>query len=353
MLHLKITVYCLKQSAQESLEDFILDIIKDLSGKASGPEMEVFKLLMEIVKETSSIVRKDDQLLSLLQTVIKKEVGYNENFHPDSEKSMMQLVDEKGGIKDLQNTTPLDNDLDKNKNLENIIYEIENIPNKLKGQLQEALAVLKVNFNSDLKSRTKFDTGKIKDMLSAISNLRSTENSKDRKKRESQTKSEITPELIAFLVDQYLQEDQSKVSKCLIQILWTKDGKYEGEMCSKVSLDLGKKVRKLLFMILKKELPSSLFFLDFENIMKEFMSRCQELEKDAKILAMKFLFQPITGEDLREILTPIVKTFEKPIFGNENIDNMFNGIQRFIIKTESLNKLSAIIRQIQKEIIMT
>ena len=52
------------------------------------------------------------------------------------------------------------------------------------------------------------------------------------------------------------------------------------------------------FMILKKELPSSLFFLDFENIMKEFMSRCQELEKDAKILAMKFLFQPITGEDL-------------------------------------------------------
>ena len=44
--------------------------------------------------------------------------------------------------------------------------------------------------------------------------------------------------------------------------------------------------------------------------MKEFMSRGQDLEKDAKTLAMKFL-QPITGEDLIEILTPIVKIFEK------------------------------------------
>ena len=314
--------------------------------------MEVFKLLMEIVKETSSIVRKDDQLLGLLQTDIKKEVGYNENFRPDSEKSTMQLVDEKGGIKELQNTTTMDNDSDKNKNLENII-DTENISNQLKGQFQEALEVLKANFKSDLKSKTKqFDSGKIKEIISAFSNLRSTENSKNRKKRESLTKFEITPEMIAYLVDKYLQEDQSWVSRCLIQILWTKDGKYEGEMCSKVSLELGKKVRKLLFMILKKELPSSLFFLDFENIMKEFMSRGQDLEKDAKTLAMQFLFQPITGEDLREILTPIVKIFEKPIFGNQNIDNMFSGIVRFIIKTESLNKLSAIVRQIQKEIII-
>ena len=343
--------YFFQQSAQESLENFIHDIIKELSREASGPEMEVFKLLMEIVKETSSIVRKDDQLLSLLQTVIKKEVGYNDNFQPDSEKSMMQLVDENGGIKDLQNTTLLDNDLDKNINKENITYETENIPKKLKRKFQKELVVLNEFFDSDLRSKAKFDSGKIKKILSAYSNLRSTENSKDRKKRESQTKSEITPELMAYLVDQYLQEDQSKVSKCLIQILWTKDGKYEEEMCSKISLDLGKKVRKLLFMILKKELPSSLFFLDFEIIMKEFMSRGQELEKDLKTLAMKFL-QPITGEDLREILTPIVKIFEKPIFGNENIDNLFNGILRFIIKTESLNKLSAIIRQIQKEIIM-
>ena len=341
-MYIYIIYHGLQQSVQENLENFVIDIINDLSRKVSGPEMEVFKLLMEIVKETSSIIRKDDQLSSQLQTAIKE--GVEEGLGNKQKDSVMQLVDDEGGIKELQNLISLDNDLEyeSNKNT---------IPKGLKAQFQVALLGLKEKLS---------ETGKVKEMFSdAFSNLWSIENSKgnNRRKRETQNKSGITPELIAYLVDKHIQdtfleEDQSKKeSNCWIQILWNTDGKYEGKECSKLSQDLGKKVRKLLFMILKKELPSSLFFLDFEKIMKEFMSRGQDLEKDAKTLAMKFL-QPITGEDLREILTPIVKIFEKPIFGNEKLDIMLNGILRFIIKTESLNKLAAIVRQVQKEIIL-
>ena len=350
-MYIYIIYHGLQQSVQENLENFVLDIINDLSRKVSGPEMEVFKLLMEIVKETSSIIRKDDQLSSQLQTAIKE--GVEEGLGNKQKDSVMQLVDDEGGIKELQNLIPLDNDLE---------YESNNntIPKGLKAQFQVALSGLKEKLSETVISTTKIDSGKVKEMFSdAFSNLWSIENSKgnNRRKRETQNKSGITPELIAYLVDKHIQdtfleEDQSKKeSNCWIQILWNTDGKYEGKECSKLSQDLGKKVRKVLFMILKKELPSSLFFLDFEKIMKEFMSRCQDLEKDAKTLAMKFL-QPITGEDLIEILTPIVKIFEKPIFGNEKLDIMLNGILRFIIKTESLNKLAAIVRQVQKEIIL-
>lgn len=351
-MYIYIINHGLQQSVQENLENLVLDIINDLSRRVSGPEMEVFKLLMEIVKETSSIIRKDDQLSSKLQTAIKEGV-IEEVLGNKQKDSAMQLVDDEGGIKELQNLIPLDNDLEYE-------YDKNTISKGLKAQFQVALSGLKEKLSENVMSTTKIDSGKANKMFSdAFRNLWSIENSKanSRRKRESQNKTGITPELIAYLLDKHIQEsfleeDQSKrESNCLIQILWNIDGKYKGKECSKLSQDLGKKVRKLLFMILKKELPSSLFFLDFEKIMKEFMSRGQELEKDAKTLAMKFLL-PITGEDLREILTPIVKIFEKPIFGNEKLDIMFNGILRFIIKTESLNKLAAIVRQVQKEIIL-
>ena len=351
-MYIYIINHGLQQSVQENLENLVLDIINDLSRRVSGPEMEVFKLLMEIVKETSSIIRKDDQLSSKLQTAIKEGV-IEEVLGNKQKDSAMQLVDDEGGIKELQNLIPLDNDLEYE-------YDKNTISKGLKAQFQVALSGLKEKLSENVMSTTKIDSGKANKMFSdAFRNLWSIENSKanSRRKRESQNKTGITPELIAYLLDKHIQEsfleeDQSKrESNCLIQILWNIDGKYKGKECSKLSQDLGKKIRKLLFMILKKELPSSLFFLDFEKIMKEFMSRGQELEKDAKTLAMKFLL-PITGEDLREILTPIVKIFEKPIFGNEKLDIMFNGILRFIIKTESLNKLAAIVRQVQKEIIL-
>ena len=351
-MYIYIINHGLQQSVQENLENLVLDIINDLSRRVSGPEMEVFKLLMEIVKETSSIIRKDDQLSSKLQTAIKEGV-IEEVLGNKQKDSAMQLVDDEGGIKELQNLIPLDNDLEYE-------YDKNTISKGLKAQFQVALSGLKEKLSENVMSTTKIDSGKANKMFSdAFRNLWSIENSKanSRRKRETQNKTGITPEMIAYLLDKHIQEsfleeDQSKrESNCLIQILWNIDGKYKGKECSKLSQDLGKKVRKLLFMILKKELPSSLFFLDFEKIMKEFMSRGQELEKDAKTLAMKFLL-PITGEDLREILTPIVKIFEKPIFGNEKLDIMFNGILRFIIKTESLNKLAAIVRQVQKEIIL-
>lgn len=310
---------------------------------------------MEIVRETSSIVRKDDLLSRKLQTAIKEGVYDGLGKKQNHQNSVMQLVDDIGGIKELQNSIPLDNHINNEsvkENIKNVKKEsVSNGLNGLRAQFQVALADLKEQFSDDVTNKTNMDSGLVKQMLSDVfSNLKSFKVN-DRRKRESQTKSEITPELIAYAFDKELQEDLSEDTNCWNQILWNKEGKYEGEMCSKISQDLGKKLRRLMFMILKKELPSSFFFLDFENIMKEFMSRGQELEKDAKTLAMKFL-QPITGEDLKEILTPIVQIFEKPIFGNEKIDIMFNGILRFIIKKDSLNKLAAIVRQVQKEIIL-
>ena len=55
--------------------------------------MEVFKLLMEIVKETSSIIRKDDQLSSQLQTAIKEgvEEGLG-NKQKDSDKEYVSTI---------------------------------------------------------------------------------------------------------------------------------------------------------------------------------------------------------------------------------------------------------------------
>ena len=411
--------------------------------------MRVIKLLMEIVKETSSIVRKDDQLLSLLQTKIKKDAGHtdnffvgqgqgvmegseedhshNGNFDPASEDGnfMMQFesdgendMDEKeaeisfneddeeetlkilsnllgaSGIHDKEYIEEMKNKMSKeeikslvdglkvktenklsdNNDLENALDNLDfgenNLPSGFETQFLDALKNSQSKFDGDKpgsSNQNDFDSDKIEEMLSGLdsnsksklgktfqnfgSSFGSIGNFQSRRKRESQAKTEITPEGVAYIVDEYLQEDQSKVTKCLIQILWNKDGKYEGELCRKVSQDLGKKVRELLFMILKKELPSSFFFLDFENVMNEFISRGKQLEGVAKSLAMKFL-QPITGEDLKDISKPIEQILKKSIFGNEKIDNLFNVILQFIITTESMEKISLIVRQVQKEVLI-
>ena len=100
-MYIYIINHGLQQSVQENLENLVLDIINDLSRRVSGPEMEVFKRLMEIVKETSSIIRKDDQLSSKLQTAIKEGV-IEEVLGNKQKDSAMQLVDDEGGIKELQ-----------------------------------------------------------------------------------------------------------------------------------------------------------------------------------------------------------------------------------------------------------
>ena len=124
--------------------------------------MEVFKLLMEIVKETSSIIRKDDQLSSQLQTAIKE--GVEEGLGNKQKDSVMQLVDDEGGIKELQNLISLDNDLEyeSNKNT---------IPKGLKAQFQVALSGLKEKLSETVISTTKIDSGKVKEILHRIESV--------------------------------------------------------------------------------------------------------------------------------------------------------------------------------------
>ena len=203
---------------------------------------------MEIVRETSSIVRKDDLLSRKLQTAIKEGVYDGLGKKQNHQNSVMQLVDDIGGIKELQNSIPLDNHINNEsvkENIKNVNKEsVSNGLNGLRAQFQVALADLKEQFSDDVTNKTNMDSGLVKQMLSDVfSNLKSFKVN-DRRKRESQTKSEITPELIAYAFDKELQEDLSEDTNCWNQILWNKEGKYEGEMCSKISQDLGKKLRR-------------------------------------------------------------------------------------------------------------
>jgi len=95
----------------------------------------------------------------------------------------------------------------------------------------------------------------------------------------------------------------SEIPSCLKQIIWSMDDSNEGFLCSKLPMHFKEKIREILMMILKNDIPTSLFEIEWEEI-GDRIDRAGFFKKVAKV-AMSKAMLPIEVSDVKDIMSPI------------------------------------------------
>merc|ERR1719219_3298836 len=95
----------------------------------------------------------------------------------------------------------------------------------------------------------------------------------------------------------------SEIPSCLKQIIWSLDDSNEGFICSKLPMHFKEKIREILMMILKNDIPTSLFEIEWEEI-GERIDRSGFFKKVAKLAVSKAML-PLEAGDVKEMMAPV------------------------------------------------
>ena len=106
----------------------------------------------------------------------------------------------------------------------------------------------------------------------------------------------------------------AEIPSCLKQILWETETADNGFICSKLPSSLKSNLRKLMLKVLKRQIPESLFKVDWERV-GEKIENSGVPERVAKIVMGK-LMTPLEAADVREVLVPI-RSFWSGLVRNE------------------------------------
>ena len=153
---------------------------------------------------------------------------------------------------------------------------------------------------------------------------------------------------------------EKEIPKCLIEILWASDEETNLErqnaveprnFCSKISAEFAQDLRRLMMMILSKDLPDSLFELKWEKYAEEFMKK--GLIKNITELAMTKALLPMEAKDVKEVLGPIfsfVRGMEKTEtdISNKNIMKLFTSIIDFVDTDVQYEALAEMVQDVQR-----
>ena len=99
-----------------------------------------------------------------------------------------------------------------------------------------------------------------------------------------------------------------QIPSCLKQILWSPDDSSDGFICSKLTLDFKEKVREIMMIVLKREIPTSIFEVDWESI--GYAIEKSSVFDEVGAVAMTKALLPIEAADISQILKPIRKMWE-------------------------------------------
>ena len=143
---------------------------------------------------------------------------------------------------------------------------------------------------------------------------------------------------------------------CAKQILWAPDKTPRGFLCSKLSKDLRVRIRELMMIVLRKEIPTTVFDMDWEEY-GQFIGK-SGIEKDLLKIAMTKAAAPIGVEDLRELMRPIKRLFTQLLdkeddTSKKNVLKVIGGLIDAIDKEDVYEQLADIIREIQGECLYT
>ena len=143
---------------------------------------------------------------------------------------------------------------------------------------------------------------------------------------------------------------------CAKQILWAPDKTPRGFLCSKLSKDLRVRIRELMMIVLRKEIPTTVFDMDWEEY-GQFIGK-SGIDKDLLKIAMTKAAAPIGVEDLRELMGPIKRLFTQLLdkeddTSKKNVLKVIGGLIDAIDKEDVYEQLADIIREIQGECLYT
>merc|ERR1712192_2536 len=138
---------------------------------------------------------------------------------------------------------------------------------------------------------------------------------------------------------------------CAKQILWAPDKNPRGFICSKLSKDLRGRIRELMMIVLRKEIPTATVLdMDWEKYGK-LISR-SGIDKDLLKIGMTKAAAPIEVDDLRELMGPIRNVYthfldKEDDSSKKNVLKIIGGLIEAIDKEDVYKLLADIIREIQ------
>ena len=138
---------------------------------------------------------------------------------------------------------------------------------------------------------------------------------------------------------------------CAKQILWAPDKNPRGFICSKLSKDLRGRIRELMMIVLRKEIPTTtVLSMDWEEYGK-FIGK-SGVDKDLLKIGMTKAAAPIGVDDLRELMGPIRRLYTQLLDKEEdtskkNVLKVIGGLIEAIDKEDVYELLADIIREIQ------
>ena len=138
---------------------------------------------------------------------------------------------------------------------------------------------------------------------------------------------------------------------CAKQILWAPEKTPRGFICSKLSKDLRGRIKELMMVVLRKEIPATTVLeMDWEGYGK-FIGK-SGIDKDLLKIAMTKAAAPIGAEDLRELMGPIRRLYNQLLdkeadTSKRNVLKVIGALIDAIDKEDVYELLADIIREIQ------
>merc|ERR1712106_512710 len=144
--------------------------------------------------------------------------------------------------------------------------------------------------------------------------------------------------------------------ECLTQLLWAPEEAPSGTLCSKLPSSFREKIRQVMMMVLKKDLPERLLKMDWKKFGKVF----EESEKDLKKVAqsaMTKMILPLEANDIEELVFPvknIVKKMEELAEGNDEkeIFQLVSNLVGAMDKKEVYDSIAVVAKDIQGYVLL-
>ena len=145
-----------------------------------------------------------------------------------------------------------------------------------------------------------------------------------------------------------------ELPQCLTQLLWAPDEAPNGNLCSKLPSSFRERIRQVMMMVLKKDLPQRLLTMDWKKFGKVFVESEKDLKKVAES-AMSKMILPLESNNIEELVLPvknIVKKMGELTNGNDEKDivQLISNLVGAIDKKDVYDTISEIAKDIQGEV---
>ena len=145
-----------------------------------------------------------------------------------------------------------------------------------------------------------------------------------------------------FKLPRPLRHLRHEIPMCLKEILWESDG--NSRLCAEIPDKLKEKLRDLMMMILKQDISTNFFTLDWLSVASSFENAQDEFKEIGKGIISKVMV-PIKVNDLMELLESVNKLYKKVVIDKAK-DNGSKALLMLVVDLIDVLKDDAILDEI-------